>query len=87
MIASMRLILAGRILEATGDLPGVQFAAGHRQASTTAKYARPSERAARAMLDKLAAIGRQSANSGDNPNTKPKSQKKISIKISAKERT
>ncbi|HWZ87775.1 MAG TPA: tyrosine-type recombinase/integrase [Polyangiaceae bacterium] len=85
--AHLRSARVTHLLEATGDLPGVQFQVGHRQASTTAKYAKPSERAARSMLAKLAAIGGQSANSGDKPNRKPKSKKKIPSDISAKERT
>lgn len=56
------------------DLPGAQFAVG--QPSTTAKYAKPSERAARSMLAQLEAIGGQSANAGDQPNRKPKTVRK-----------
>jgi len=85
--AHLRSARVTHLLEATGDLPGVQFAAGHRQASTTAKYARPSERAARSMLAKLEAIGGQSANSGGKPNNKPKNQKKKPNDSGAKERT
>lgn len=38
------------LLEETGNLPGVQYLAGHRLASTTALYTKPSLRAARAAL-------------------------------------
>jgi len=85
--AHLRSARVTHLLEATGDLPGVQFAAGHKLASTTAKYARPSERAARSMLAKLAANGGQSANSGGKPNTKPKSRSKKPNNSGAKERT
>jgi len=85
--AHLRSARVTHLLEATGDLPGVQFAVGHKQDSTTAKYAKPSERAARSMLAKLEAFGGQLANSGDKPNNKPKSRKKKSNDSSAKERT
>ncbi len=39
-----------RRLEESGNLPGVMFLAGHRHASTTSKYARPSFRAAEDAL-------------------------------------
>jgi site-specific recombinase XerC len=38
------------LLEKTGNLPGVQYLAGHRLASTTALYTKPSLRAAMAVL-------------------------------------
>jgi integrase len=38
------------LLEQTGNLPGVQFMAGHSRATTTALYVRPSLRAAEAAL-------------------------------------
>jgi site-specific recombinase XerC len=38
------------LLEQSGNLPGVQYLAGHLLASTTAIYTRPSLRAARAVL-------------------------------------
>lgn len=37
-------------LEQTSDLPGVQYLAGHKHASTTGKYVRPSLRAAQSVL-------------------------------------
>jgi site-specific recombinase XerC len=37
-------------LEATGNLPGVQYLAGHKQAKTTGGYVRPSYRAAEEAL-------------------------------------
>jgi integrase len=38
------------LLERTGNMPGVQYLAGHKHASTTARYVRPSMRAAEAAL-------------------------------------
>lgn len=38
------------LLEQTGNLPGAQFLAGHKQTGTTARYVKPSLRAAEAML-------------------------------------
>lgn len=38
------------LLEKTGNLPGVQFVAGHRNTGTTARYVRPTERAGDAVL-------------------------------------
>lgn len=38
-------------LEGTGNLPGTQYLAGHKQTSTTAGYVRPSLRAALDVLD------------------------------------
>lgn len=38
------------LLEATGNLPGVQHVAGHRNTGTTARYVRPTERAGDAVL-------------------------------------
>jgi integrase len=37
-------------LEKTGDLPGVMYLAGHKHASTTSRYVRPSMRAAQNVL-------------------------------------
>lgn len=39
-------------LEQTGDLPGVMYLAGHKHASTTGKYVRPSLRAAQNVVRK-----------------------------------
>lgn len=41
-------------LEQTGNLPGVQYLAGHRQATTTARYVRASLRAGEAVLGTVA---------------------------------
>jgi integrase len=41
------------LLEETGNLPGTQFMAGHKHTTTTARYVKPSLRAAEAMLKKL----------------------------------
>lgn len=38
------------LLEKTGNLPGVQFVAGHRDTGTTARYVQPTERAGDAAL-------------------------------------
>lgn len=38
------------LLELSGNLPGVQYLVGHKHATTTNKYSRPSERAAEAVL-------------------------------------
>lgn len=38
------------LLEKTGNLPGVQYVAGHRNTGTTARYVRPTERAGDAVL-------------------------------------
>lgn len=38
------------LLEQTGNLPGAQFLAGHKTTTTTARYVKPSLRAAEAML-------------------------------------
>lgn len=39
------------LLEQTGNLTGVGYLLGHKQATTTNKYARPTKRAAKAVLD------------------------------------
>jgi integrase len=39
-----------RLLEQSGNLPGVQYLVGHKHASTTSRYNRPTERAARDVL-------------------------------------
>lgn len=41
------------LLEETGNLPGVAFLVGHKQVTTTNRYARPNERAARAVLGEV----------------------------------
>lgn len=41
------------LLEETGNLPGTQFMAGHKHTTTTARYVKPSLRAAEAMLLKI----------------------------------
>jgi integrase len=58
--AHLRSAITTHELEASGNLPGVQYLRGHKQATTTARYARPSMRAA---LD-VHTRGR-TANSGD----------------------
>ena len=40
------------LLERSGNMPGVQYLAGHKHASTTARYVRPSFRAALAVIGK-----------------------------------
>lgn len=48
--AHLRSARITHLLEKTGNLPGVQYLAGHRLASTTALYTKPSLRAAMAVL-------------------------------------
>lgn len=60
--AHLRSAFITHALEATGNLAGVQYLAGHKQAKTTGGYARPSLRAAEAALD---AFQGRSSNSGD----------------------
>jgi site-specific recombinase XerC len=60
--AHLRSAFITHALEKTGNLAGVQYLAGHRQAKTTGSYARPSLRAAEAALD---AFRGRSSNSGD----------------------
>lgn len=48
--AHLRSAMITHRLEETGNLAGVQYLAGHRQAKTTGGYARPSLRAAEAAL-------------------------------------
>ena len=47
------------LLEATGNLPGTQFMAGHKHTTTTARYVKPSLRAAEAMLGQIAKPARR----------------------------
>jgi integrase len=58
------------LLEASGNLAGVQFIVGHKQGTTTAGYMRPSQRAAEAALG--TAFGGQSPNTVD---TSPRSKR------------
>jgi site-specific recombinase XerD len=51
--AHLRSARITHLLEATGNLPGVQFLVGHKLATTTNAYSRPSERAALAVLGRL----------------------------------
>lgn len=44
---------ATHLLEAGGTLPGTAFLLGHRQVSTTARYAKPNERAAKETLERM----------------------------------
>ena len=60
--AHFRSAFITHVLEKTGNLAGTQYLAGHKQATTTGKYARPSLRAAEAALD---AFQGRSSNSGD----------------------
>jgi site-specific recombinase XerC len=60
--AHFRSAMITHILEQTGNLAGVQYLAGHKQAKTTGGYARPSLRAAEAALE---AFQGRSSNSGD----------------------
>lgn len=60
--AHLRSAFITHALEKTGNLAGVQYLAGHKQAKTTGSYARPSYRAAEAAL---AAFRGRSSNSGD----------------------
>jgi site-specific recombinase XerC len=60
--AHLRSAFITHALEKTGNLAGVQYLAGHKQAKTTGGYARPSFRAAEAAL---AAFRGHSSNSGD----------------------
>lgn len=57
--AHLRSAITTHELEATGNLLGVQYLRGHRQATTTAKYARASMRAALAVHSRA-----RSSNSG-----------------------
>jgi site-specific recombinase XerD len=50
--AHLRSACATHLLEAGASLPGVQFLLGHRRLETTAKYVRPSFRAAEDALKK-----------------------------------
>lgn len=43
-------------LESTGNIPGVQWNAGHKLMATTAGYVKPSERAAKAVLKSRGAL-------------------------------
>lgn len=58
-------------LESSGNLPGTQYLAGHARATTTARYAKPSLRAAREVLGEYQ--GKPKAKRG---NWKRKKQKK-----------
>lgn len=59
--AHLRSARITHLLEETGNLPGVQYLAGHKLVSTTARYAKPSFRAAEAALG----FRGRSADSGD----------------------
>ena len=48
-----------RLLEATGNLPGTQFMAGHKHTTATARDVKPSLRAAEAMLGQIAKPARR----------------------------
>ena len=48
--AHLRSARITHLLEATGNLPGVQYLAGHKMATTTNRYAKPSLRAAEDVL-------------------------------------
>lgn len=54
--AHLRSARITHALERTGNLPGVQFLAGHKRSSTTAIYVKPSERAAKAVLEAMGAL-------------------------------
>jgi site-specific recombinase XerC len=60
--AHFRSAMITHVLERTGNLSGVQYLAGHKQAKTTGSYARPSLRAAEEALE---AFQGRSSNSGD----------------------
>lgn len=49
--AHLRSARTTHLLEASGNLAGVQFLVGHKKGETTSLYMRPSERAARAALE------------------------------------
>jgi site-specific recombinase XerC len=44
------------LLEQTGNMPGVQFIAGHKNTSTTSRYVKPSERAGDDVIGQVAKI-------------------------------
>lgn len=46
-----------RMLERSGNLPGVQYLVGHKHASTTARYVRATKRAAEAVLASVSESG------------------------------
>lgn len=62
--AHFRSAMITHRLEQTGNLPGVQYLAGHRLTSTTARYVRPSLRAALDVVKQ-----------GDSANTREKGAK------------
>lgn len=74
--AHLRSARITHLLEATGNLPGVQFLVGHRLATTTNAYSRPSERAAMAVLAKaVPGYRRVSRESASRPEAKKRRAK------------
>lgn len=51
--AHLRSARITHLLERTGNVPGVQRLVGHRQLATTSRYLRPSDRAAKAVIDAM----------------------------------
>ena len=70
--AHLRSARLTHLLERTGNVAGVQHLAGHRDTRSTARYMRPTFRAAQAVLD---AIGGHSRNTVDTPTRRPQSKK------------
>lgn len=51
--AHLRSARVTHLLERTTNVPGVQFLVGHKLMATTSRYVKPSERAARDVLDSI----------------------------------
>jgi len=69
------------LLEASGNLAGVQFLVGHKQGTTTASHMRPSQRAAEAAPG--SAFGGRRSNTVDDEPTKRETPESEESRVSA----